>query len=142
MTQALVPTLSICQTCRDGREAERGDIRGGTRLAGAVCDLVARQGCDADLRGVRCMSQCKRPCTVALSAPGRFTYLFGDLDPHQDAHAVLDLLPLYLAEPLGFMPRDRRPPPLRAGILGRIPPLEPMSDLVDPLPLAEKDEAV
>lgn len=136
------PTLSVCLRCRDGRERNDED-RGGARFARIVAAAFAARRTmwrDIDLRGVRCMSQCKRPCTVALSAPGRFTYLFGDLDPHRDANAVLDLLPLYLCEPLGFMPRDRRPPPLRAGILGRIPPLEVRSELVEPLPLPEADQ--
>ena len=136
------PTLSVCLRCRDGRERNDED-RGGARFARAVgAAFAARHAMlhEVALRGVRCMSQCKRPCTVALSAPDRFTYLFGDLDPHRDAHAVVDLLSLYLVEPLGFMPRDRRPPPFRAGILGRIPPLEPTSDLVEPLPLLEQDQ--
>ena len=138
------PTLSICLTCRDGREAERGDIRGGTRLAGAVCDLVAQQGCDADLRGVRCMSQCKRSCVVSLTAPGAFTYVFGDLDPEAPAHtrAILDLIPLYRAAPEGVPRRDARPEPLRASILGRLPPIGTASELVTELGVGASSEAV
>lgn len=79
------------------------------------------------------MSQCLRPCTIALSAPGRFTYLFGDLDPARDAAAVVDILPLYAAASDGFLPRDRRPPALQAGILGRIPPLGSHGELVTSL---------
>ena len=29
---------------------------------------------------VECLSVCKRPCTVALAAPGKWTYVVGDLD--------------------------------------------------------------
>jgi predicted metal-binding protein len=132
-----VPTLSICLRCRDGREADRADLRGGARLAQAVVDLVARQGCAAALRGVHCMSQCKRPCVVSLTAPGAFTYVFGDLDPEDPAHAqaILDLIPLYRAAPEGFLTRDARPAPLRAAILGRLPPLGTASDLILPLPI-------
>jgi len=129
------PTLSICLSCRDGREGDHADIRGGTRLAHALCDLIARQGCEATLRGVRCMSQCKRSCIVSLTAPDAFTYLFGDLDPWDPAHlqAILDLIPLYRAAPEGFLTREARPAPLRAAILGRLPPLGTASDLVTPL---------
>lgn len=80
-------TLSICVTWRDSQEAERGDMQGGARLADTVYNLVAQQCCDARLRGVRCMSQCKRPCVVSLTAPGAFTYVFGDFDPENPAHA-------------------------------------------------------
>ncbi|TQM89842.1 DUF1636 family protein [Roseinatronobacter monicus] len=129
------PTLSICLTCRDGREGDHGDVRGGARLARALCSLVAQQGCDATLRGVRCMSQCKRACIVSLTAPGAFTYLFGDLDPTDPAHlqAILDLIPLYSKAPEGFLTRDARPEPLRATILGRLPPVGTASELVSDL---------
>ena len=136
------PTLSICLTCRDRREDVRGDLRGGARLAMAVGALAAGQdpaaiptAMPARLRGVRCMSQCKRACVVSLTAPGAFTYVFGDLDPENPAHlqAVLDLIPLYLAAPEGFLRRDQRPEALRASILGRLPPLDTCSDLVAPI---------
>jgi len=135
MSRVLPPTLSVCLTCRDSREAERGDRRGGARLAEAVCTLAARQGCDVALRGVRCMSQCKRACVMALTAPDAFTYVFGDLDPDDPSHvqAILDLLPLYRAAPEGFLSRDARPEPLRAAILARLPPLGSASELVSDL---------
>lgn len=134
------PTLSICLRCRDAREARNGDLRGGARLAQAVVTRAARQGCAAQLRGVHCMSQCKRACVVSLTAPGGFTYVFGDLDPQNPAHvqAILDLIPLYRAAPEGFLTRDARPAPLRAAILGRLPPLDTGSDLVFPLPLPQE----
>ena len=135
MSGGPIPTLSICLRCRDGRESARADVRGGARLADAVCDLVARRGCDADLRGVRCMSQCKRSCVVSLTAPGSFTYIFGDLDPEAPDHAqaILDLIPLYRSAPEGFVARDTRPAPLRGSILGRLPPIGTSSELVTEL---------
>lgn len=118
------PLLSICLRCRDGREDDCDGVRGGTRLAEAV---VAQLSNAAEppfrLRGINCMSQCKRPCTIALSAPDRYTYLFGDLDPTQNAADVLTVAAAYTAAEDGFMPRLERPHVLQAGILGRIPPL-------------------
>jgi predicted metal-binding protein len=130
-----LPTLSICLTCRDNREAERGDRRGGARLAEAVCTLAVKQDCEVALRGVRCMSQCQRACIVSLCAPDSFTYVFGDLDPDNPAHvqAILDLIPLYRAAPEGFLSRDARPEPLRAVILARLPPLGSATELVSDL---------
>ena len=137
------PTLYICIRCRDGRETTFEDDRGGARLAAAV---IGARAARTDLpphtvTGVHCMSQCKRPCTVALQAPGRYTYVFGDLDPGAHAGDILDLLALYAAEPLGFLPSDRRPRAMQAGILGRIPPLGVVTDLLDPLPLPSQDSA-
>ncbi len=130
------PTLSICLTCRDGREDACAGERGGARLARAVVERAATAGLSGlRLRGVRCMSQCKRPCVAALTAPGRFAYLFGDLDPQAPDHAaaLLALVPLYSAAPEGFLRRDERPEPLRTAILGRLPPPDTGSDLVTPL---------
>lgn len=132
-------TLSICLRCRDGRETRDTDLaeRGGRRLAAAVvagfpASEAARLG--VGLRGVNCMSQCKRPCAIALSGPGRFSYLFGDLDPTAHAADVLAVAAAYARAELGFLPRSSRPAVLQRGILGRVPPLGLESDLVEPLP--------
>ena len=124
--------LSICLRCRDGREAACGDRRGGARLARAILDLGSVPP-GVSLRGVHCMSQCKRPCVVSLTAAGRFTWVFGDLDPMRHAAEVLALLPIYQAAPDGFLTREARPEALRASILGRLPPPDFDGDLVQPL---------
>ena len=128
------PLLSICLTCRDGRENACDGVRGGARLAEAVLARLAAEGPAAvRVRGVNCMSQCKRPCAIALSGPDRFTYLFGDLDPARHAGDVLSVTAAYAASGEGFLPRPDRPEVLKAGILGRIPPLSFSGDLVAPL---------
>jgi len=143
-------TLSICLRCRDGREDQDTDLdmRGGRRLARAVAAVFAASAAaerGVVLRGVNCMSQCKRPCTIALSGHSRFTYLFGDLDPKVHTDDVLAVATAYADATDGFLPRSARPEVLRAGILGRVPPLEHAGDLVEPLqahtpqPNMEKD---
>jgi predicted metal-binding protein len=117
--------LSICFRCKP--ESWNGDVdarRPGADLADAIEAEKNKRGVEvALLRDVRCMSQCKRPCVVAFSGEGRFTYIFGDLDPTRDAAAVLDAFALYMARPDGFMERFERPEALQASILGRVPPL-------------------
>ena len=130
------PILSICLTCRDGREHDRRDVRGGMRLAEAVLQRIVETGEVAfDLRGVACMSQCKRSCVASLGANGRFSYIFGELDPEKICHAnaLIELPRLYLAAPEGFLDRLERPEALRANILGRLPPMCSTSSLVTPL---------
>ena len=133
------PILSICMTCRDGREGAC-DTRGGSRLARRVAEKLAL---DSDqqmqLRGVQCMSQCKRSCIVSLAAEGRFTYVFGELDPDDDTHvdALFELVSQYSKAPEGFLERKDRPAPLQASILGRLPPPDSQSSLVSNLTLAE-----
>ena len=129
--------LSICMTCRDGRETETG-TRGGSRLAEAIHSQIgglAKAG--VALRGVKCMSQCKRPCIVSLSQDDKFTYVFGDLDPDEPAHieALIELVERYNKAPEGFLERRDRPELLRANILGRLPPIRSASPLVSRLDL-------
>lgn len=129
--------LSICMTCRDGREAETG-TRGGSRLAEAIHAKTGRlAAAGVVLRGVKCMSQCKRPCIVSLSQGDKFTYVFGDLDPQEPTHteALIELVDRYNRAPEGFLERKDRPELLRANILGRFPPLRSASSLVSRLDL-------
>jgi len=126
------PTLSICTTCRDGRE-DASKFRGGMRLAKGVLAHIEDQSSMAlKLRGVRCMSQCNRPCVASLTAQGKFTYVFGDLDPERPEHidALLELASQYSVVPEGFLERSERPEPLRSNILGRLPPVNSMSSLI------------
>ncbi|MEM6422072.1 MAG: DUF1636 domain-containing protein [Pseudomonadota bacterium] len=127
-------TLSICLRCRDGREDQFGDRRGGARLAEAVV-AAGVETAGLAVRGVHCLSQCKRSCAVAVSGPARFTYLFGDLDPARDAAAVVALAQLYAESARGFMARDARPKPMQAGVLGRVPPLGWRADAVETVDL-------
>ncbi len=127
--------LSVCFRCKPEGWRGEDDSRPGVALADAIEQEARRRGLDLDLlRDVRCMSQCKRPCVVAFSGEGRFTYLFGDLDPQRDAPAVLDAFRLYAERPDGFMERFERPEALQAGILGRVPPLAPLARRVEPRP--------
>jgi predicted metal-binding protein len=126
------PVLSICTTCRDGREAS-GCLRGGVRLAQHILARnVEVTPAIVKLRGVRCMSQCKRPCIASLCGHDRFTYVFGDLDPERSDHvdALLELVARYRTAPEGFLERSDRPELLRANILGRLPPLSSASQIV------------
>ena len=130
------PILSICLTCRDNRESENNDIRGGSRLAQALFDrLESHEDLPFDLRGVSCMSQCKRPCAAAICSRDRFSYMFGDLDPEKtdNIDALLELPALYIAASEGFLRRRERPLPLQSRIVARIPPSISSSTLVTPL---------
>jgi predicted metal-binding protein len=84
-----------------------------------------------NLRRVRCMSQCLRPCVVAFSHRDRFTYLFGDLDPARHVGDVLVAVRMWLSGSDGFMERKERPPSMRSGILARIPPLDCTRELIE-----------
>lgn len=131
-----VECLSICFRCKpEGWAGDTEARRPGADLADAIEAEARRRSIDPRvLRDVRCMSQCKRPCVVAFSGAGRFTYLFGDLDSARDAPIILDAFALYCSRSDGFMERFERPEVMRAGILGRIPPLTASTRQVEARP--------
>lgn len=114
-------TLLICARCRD-RAGPAEEHRAGLTLLASVRN--ATLPAEVTVASGGCLSGCKRGCVAALLAPGKVSYLFGDL--RADDASVADLLAVaraHAAAPDGFLPRAARPPRLRAGILARLPPL-------------------
>lgn len=119
------PTIHVCISCRAAGEPDDA-ARPGARLLG---DLLARSGDGAAaIVPVECLSVCKRPCTVAFSAPGKWTYVYGDLPPDSAADTILAGAALYAAAADGIIPWKLRPDALKKGVVARIPPLPRSSD--------------
>lgn len=119
MTQAAVPRLFVCTTCRAGERRAEGETPPGARLHAALAELLGT-GETLRLVPVRCLANCERGCSAAISAAGKWTYLLGGLDP---AHAA-DLLAyaaLYAASASGTVLPSRRPASLRRAVLARTP---------------------
>ena len=119
-----ITELIVCTTCRPAAQA-REHRPAGEALLEAL--QIAMFDTDPDapvvLRGVACMSGCGRACTVALQAPGKHSYLFGDLTPDADAaQQVLACARLHARSVDGNLPRQERPERLRNGILVKLPP--------------------
>lgn len=118
-------TLFVCTSCRPtGFPREPKNDRPGYQLYQRIADSLEATDLKQQihLEAVECLSLCPRPCGIALSAPGSWTYLFGDQDPNASADTILECVSIYLASDQGQMPRGARPDGLRASILGRIPP--------------------
>ncbi len=115
-------TLHVCITCRAGQELQAGETTPGARLHAAILGV----GTPADVRvvPVECLSACSQGCSVALSAPGRWSYVYGRLS---DANAgdVVAGAAAYAAAPDGIVPWRRRPEIFRKQSLARIPPIPP-----------------
>ena len=122
--------LSVCISCRDNRESKY-KVRGGKRFSRILHKSIRKK--NLLLREVKCMSQCKRACIVSLTAQDSFTYIFGDVDPNQTKYAqeLLELVSIYSKANEGFMRRRDRPNLFRSNILGRLPPINSISDLVN-----------
>jgi predicted metal-binding protein len=116
--------LLVCLTCRTASAAPVLDPE--APRPGA--DLLARLNADAPagvaVRGVECLSNCSRGCTIALRAPGRWTYIYGNIDPARDLAAIHEGALKYAAQPEGLVPWRERPEHFRKNCIARVPPLE------------------
>jgi predicted metal-binding protein len=115
-------TLYVCVTCRAG-EADETTPRAGRRLHDALAQAQRRQDGSPRFRIVEaeCLSNCNRGCSAALTGPGRWSYIYGDLSEA----SIDDLLTgasRYAATDDGLVPWRERPTIFRKGVIARIPP--------------------
>lgn len=126
--------LIVCTTCRSPGAAREQPATGQSLLE-AVRDALRAQpateaacegaghGDTLRIIGTACLSSCSRACTVALQAPGKHIYCFGDLTPDPETAAqVLACARLHQRSADGLLPWQHRPERLRSGILVRLPP--------------------
>jgi predicted metal-binding protein len=114
-------TLFVCVTCKYADEESERPGRAlfetlRTRLDGRAESNVA-------LRAVECLSVCRRPCTIALSAPGKWTYVVGDLGVEANVDDIIEAAGKFAATSDGLIPWRERPLSFRKGVISRVPPL-------------------
>jgi len=107
--------LLVCVTCK----SEKGPV--GAALYEALGPRL--EGEAVALESVECLSVCKRPCTVALAAPGKWTYVVGDLDEIAHLEEIISAARRYAAASDGLVPWRERPLSFRKGVVSRTPPL-------------------
>jgi predicted metal-binding protein len=108
--------LLVCVTCK----SETGPR--GPRLFEALSRRLASEP-NIALKAVECLSVCKRPCTLALAAPGKWTYVVGDLTCELHLEDIVIAARRYAASPEGVVPWRERPLSFRKGVVSRTPPL-------------------
>jgi predicted metal-binding protein len=113
-------TLHVCITCRAGQSLPEGETTPGARLHAAILGIGVPEG--VKLVPVECLSACGQGCSVALSAPGRWSYVYGRLSD-ANARDVVAGAAAYAAAPDGIVPWRSRPEIFRKQSLARIPPL-------------------
>jgi predicted metal-binding protein len=120
-------TVFICVTCR----GTDGDTKRPGRLLFDAVSAGLREclSSNVTVTPVECLSVCKRPCTVALAAPGKWTYVVGDLDHHDHVEDVIATAVRYGTTGDGIIPWRERPQSFRKGVVSRIPPIGFAPDL-------------
>ena len=111
-------TLLVCVTCK----SDAGPM--GAGLFEALSERLAAEP-GISLKAVECLSVCKRPCTVALAAPGKWIYVVGDLTRESHLEDIVVAARRYAASPEGIVPWRERPLAFRRGVVSRTPPLAP-----------------
>ncbi len=117
--------LHVCVTCRQAGGPDDKALRPGAVLHQALIEALAQP--DAPMvrvEAVECLSVCKRPCTIAVSGPGRWTYIYGDLSADTSVETILDGVRRYAATTDGLVPWRERPEAFRKGVVARIPPFK------------------
>ena len=125
MTEAV--TIHVCTSCRaEGEALEPREARAGARLHAALLEAAnAGDAPHVTIVPVDCMSVCKRPVTIGFSAPGKWTYVYGDFAqeaPEVSAAVILDGATRFAATSDGLIPWKERPQALKKGVIARLPP--------------------
>lgn len=118
--------MYVCTGCNFSKSAaEKHRVRAGRTLWDALCAEVARRGgATTQLEPVACLSVCRDACAVALTAPRKYTYTFGWVEPTAAAAAdLLDMAELHAQSPTGHVERRVRPRFARQ-LISRVPPPE------------------
>lgn len=118
MTQV---TIFVCTACRLGGDV---DNRPGQILLERLhARLPPHERESVAIEPVECLGVCKRPCTVALAAEDKWTYVIGDLDAVGDVDELLASARGFAASENGIVPWKDRPNAFRKGVVSRVPPL-------------------
>jgi len=110
--------VSVCTTCRLTTDET---TRIGARMLEALRPVMQAQAPEVQVRAVQCLGVCKRPATIAVSAPDGYTFVFGDLDPDSGAAALVAFALSYSKGDYGFVRWAERPELLRSRLVARIP---------------------
>ena len=113
-------TLHVCITCKAGETVPDGSACPGTKLHAALVAAGAPEA--VQIVPVECLSACSQGCSVALSAPGRWSYVYGRMTEN-DAADILSGAAAYANAPDGIVPWRERPTIFRKQSLARIPPM-------------------
>jgi predicted metal-binding protein len=113
-------TLHVCVTCRAGQSVAEGAKTPGARLHEAITVQGALPG--ITIKPVECLSACTSGCSIALSAPGRWSYVYGRLT-ETDADAIRCGATAYAEAPDGIVPWRQRPEIFRKQSIARLPPI-------------------
>ena len=111
--------LLVCQTCRRTDKTE-GTVPAGAWLLEKLQNTRLPDG--VAVKGVSCLSNCKKGCTIVLQAPARWTYIYGNINPVSDLEQLCTGIAAYIESNDGVVPWKERVALFRKNSIARIPP--------------------
>ena len=111
--------LLVCQTCRRTDKTE-GTVPAGAWLLEKLQNTRLPDG--VTVKGVSCLSNCKKGCTIVLQAPARWTYIYGNINPVSDLEQLCTGIVAYIESNDGVVPWKERVALFRKNSIARIPP--------------------
>jgi predicted metal-binding protein len=124
----MATTLHVCITCRAGQTVAEGEPTPGKLLHQAIVAVGAPPG--VTIVPVECLSACNNGCSVALSAPGRWSYVYGRMS-EANARDIVAGAAAYAAALDGIVPWRSRPEIFRKQSLARIPPIPALPEAAE-----------
>lgn len=129
------PQLHVCVSCWLGgvASAAEGAQTDGRRLYDQILSLLAEMGeaAPVEVRPTLCFANCERGCSAGIAAPGKWSYLMGDLGPEHAAD-LLTYCHAYASAKTGVVLPSKRPPSLEKTVIARFPaPLPQFKDAAE-----------
>jgi len=128
--QEQLPRLHVCVTCKNAELAEPGEgepAHGKLLLERIAAILDASDTPPITVEPIICMGNCERGCTIAISAPGKWSYMLGGLTPDH-AEDLVTYGEAFRNSKNGTVFRSKRPQSLFDAIIARFPALLDISD--------------
>jgi len=114
-------TVFVCTAC--GFSEIPDQLSDGQKLHNSLKSLTSNLT-QINISPVDCLAVCERSVTVAFTAPGKWTYVIGDVDPENDETDIISVAKAVLQSSHGVPAMNERPPFFRKGVISRIPPPE------------------
>lgn len=120
-----IATIFVCTSCRRPKPGDgEGFDEPGRPLLEALTRRIGELAvADVKVEPVECLAVCKRPCTIALVADDKWTYLIGDLDETLHVDEILAAAGAFARSQNGIVPWKERPATFRKGVIARVPPI-------------------
>ena len=123
----MTATVHVCVNCTHPNSAKRrSGVAGGEAVFERLSELLEGEGLSDvfTIERVVCLGNCKKRCRVSVAAPGRWSWLVGEIAPETDLDEFVAFLRAWAGADAGLIPKDERSKWLQRKALGRVPPVD------------------